>query len=117
MEAAKEFLKKGGILLGESCPKCGGIQIRYKARNICVNCSNLSDKKMIETVSITDSLSSLRDIVLGKIDEVSSILSREVDVERQTKIAQLLINYLEVIKKIVKDAESKKESSEKENGT
>ena len=40
MDGAVEIMKKGGILLGEKCPRCGGVQMKYKGQVICINEDN-----------------------------------------------------------------------------
>jgi UPF0148 protein len=31
---------KGGSIISEPCSKCGGVQVRFKGKIICVNCGN-----------------------------------------------------------------------------
>lgn len=31
---------KGGSIISEPCSKCGGVQVRFKGKVICVNCGN-----------------------------------------------------------------------------
>ncbi|NWG09393.1 MAG: hypothetical protein HXX80_03635 [Nitrososphaerales archaeon] len=103
MGDAAKLIRKGAILLKEVCPKCGGLQVRYKNRSLCVNCDDLSDLVSIERVSLEGGVpASLGDIALDKIQRLSDALSKEEDVEKQASIARLILIYMEIIEKMKK---------------
>ena len=102
MSEAIELIRRGGTLLSEACPKCGGLQVRFKGRTLCVNCDDLSEVSRIETFTVEDVVANLKDLVLGKVNEASSHLKAEADVEKQSQIASLLLKYMELIEKISK---------------
>ncbi|MGQ9719452.1 MAG: Sjogren's syndrome/scleroderma autoantigen 1 family protein [Nitrososphaerales archaeon] len=103
MGDAAELIRRGAILLKETCPKCGGLQVRYKKRSLCVNCDDLSDFVSIERASLEVGLpASLGDIALDKIQRLSDALSKEEDVEKQASIARLILIYMEIIEKMKK---------------
>ena len=37
---AASLLVKGGTLISEPCPKCGGVQVRFARKMTCINCGN-----------------------------------------------------------------------------
>lgn len=43
-----EALKRGGTLLSEPCPRCGGLMVKYKGRTFCPICDNITDLDSIE---------------------------------------------------------------------
>ena len=108
--SAAEIIRKGGTLLRESCPKCGGLQVRYKGRTICLNCGDISNIAAAEDHSPSDILAGLRDLVLGKISEASNLLKVESDVEKQSNLVSLLLKYVELLDKTGKSTEGKTEA-------
>ena len=36
MDNAVEIMRKGGTLLSEKCSRCGGVQVKYKGRVLCI---------------------------------------------------------------------------------
>jgi uncharacterized Zn finger protein (UPF0148 family) len=103
MGDAAELIRRGAILLKETCPKCGGLQVKYKNRNLCLNCDDLSDLASIERVSPEGRVpASLGDMVFDKIQRLSDALSKEEDIDKQARIANLILIYMEIIEKIKK---------------
>tara|TARA_B100001179_G_scaffold156405_1_gene114257 strand:- start:2341 stop:2700 length:360 start_codon:yes stop_codon:yes gene_type:complete len=98
MDGAVEIMKKGGTLLGEKCPRCGGVQMKYKGRVICIAEDNLSENLKTSKISDDTTLSNLRDIVIEKIDIVSNSLSKENDVSKQAILVDLLQKYVLLLK-------------------
>jgi len=52
IRAAASMLTKGGTLTNEACPKCGGVQVKFADKKICVNCGN---ETMVENSSSSSS--------------------------------------------------------------
>ena len=98
-DTAVDLLRKGATLLKEPCPKCGGVQVRYKERTFCVNCGNILEAVKIKTPPIADVILRTRDSVLMKLQETSNILKDEKDTLKQTELATLILKYLEIIEK------------------
>lgn len=48
IRAAASMLTKGGTLTNEACSKCGGVQVKFADKKICVNCGN---ETMVESSS------------------------------------------------------------------
>lgn len=113
MDDAVEIMRKGGTLLSEKCPRCGGVQVKYKGRVLCIAEDDLSENLQVTTISNDATLSNLRNIVIEKIDLISSSLSRENDVSKQAILVDLLQKYVTLLKdcenpnKIAKNSDKK----------
>jgi len=99
---ATELMRKGATLLGEACPKCGGLQVRYKNRTLCLNCDNLSDISAIEIINMGELTANLGELVLSKVQRLSDDLRKEEDLDKQARIANLILLYINIIEKIKK---------------
>ncbi|MBI2184746.1 MAG: hypothetical protein HYU39_07300 [Thaumarchaeota archaeon] len=99
LAVAAEILRKGATLLKEPCPKCGGVQIRYKNRTLCTNCDDLSNIEALEAPQPTEVIGKLKDLIAAKIGEASLLLKEEKNIERQTQLAALLLRYVELMEK------------------
>ena len=108
-QLATELMGKGATLLRETCPKCGGLQLRYKGRLLCVNEDDLSEATRIEGIATTDAMGSLRELVVTKLQEASSILASERDLDRQLKLADLIRKYVELLKETKEMNQEKKD--------
>lgn len=109
-QLATELMGKGATLLRETCPRCGGLQLRYKGRVICVNEDDLEEATKIETVAATDAIGSLRELVVMKLQEASSSLASERDLDKQLKLADLIRKYVELLKETDKKEEKQQPS-------
>ena len=98
MDNAVEMMRKGGTLLGDKCPRCGGVQVKYKGRVLCIAEDDLSENLQATTVSNDATLSSLRNVVIEKIDIISTSLGKEHDVSKQAVLADLLQKYVTLLK-------------------
>jgi len=99
---ATELIRKGATLLKEVCPKCGGLQVRYKNRNFCLNCDDLSNIRAIEIRTISELTTDLGELVVSKIQRLSDALSKEEDLDKQARIANLILLYMDIMEKIKK---------------
>jgi len=108
MTAAAELLRKGGTLVTDACSTCGGVQVKYSGKIVCVNCGKEEEVK-VETkpAAAIEIVNDLKNIVLAKINELLPALRSENDIDKQSELAKLLIRYLEVLEKIPKDNESR----------
>ncbi|MCS4538156.1 MAG: autoantigen p27 domain-containing protein [Thaumarchaeota archaeon] len=108
-QLATELMGKGATLLRETCPKCGGLQLRYKGRLLCVNEDDLTEATKIEGVATADIMGSLRELVVMKLQEASSNLASERDLDRQLKLADLIRKYVELLKETKEKNQEKKD--------
>lgn len=99
---ATELIRRGATLLKESCPKCGGLQVRYKNRNLCINCDDLSSISALEISSISELTTNLGELVTSKIQKLYDALSKEEDLDRQARIANLILLYMDIMEKVKK---------------
>jgi len=99
---AIELMRKGATLLKEACPKCGGLQVKYKNRILCLNCDDLSDISAIETIGMDEMTTNLGELVLSKVQRLYDDLRREEDLDKQTRIANLILLYMDIMEKIKK---------------
>ena len=112
MDNAVEIMRKGGTLISDKCPRCGGVQVKYKGRVLCIAEDNLSENLQVTTVSNDATLSSLRNVVIEKIDIVSTSLGKEHDVSKQAVLADLLQKYVTLLKEC-EDEDASDKSSDK----
>lgn len=94
-----DLMRKGASLLKEPCPKCGGIQARYKNRTLCISCDDFSDLSALEAPSPSEVIAELSDLLVEKMNETSLLLKREADVSQQTQLVSLLLKYIELFDK------------------
>jgi len=105
MDSAAELIRKGGTLLKEACSRCGGLQVRYKGRIVCINCGDISATSQVEVVDAVDVVAGLRDLVTRKIRDTTSMLKNESDPDRQSDLVTLLLKYLELLERATKVSE------------
>ncbi len=108
MVAAAELLRKGGTLVKEPCGTCGGVQVKYSGKIVCVNCGKeeaIKSEAKVETkpAAVPDVVNDLRNTVLAKVNELLPALKSESDIGRQSELANLLLHYLEILAKLPKD--------------
>ena len=112
---AATLLLRGGCLIGESCPDCSGVQIKFKDDTICVNCgksrsvnnesrtkSGPSGIQQVENESsrpMTD-LSKIENMVINRIGHLMTDLNSQNDLLNETRVADLIEKYLRIYKKI-----------------
>jgi uncharacterized Zn finger protein (UPF0148 family) len=112
MTAAAEMLRKGGTLVTEACGECGGVQVKYSGKIVCVNCGKEKEIKVeakVETkpAAAVGIMNDLKNTVLAKINELLPALKSEADIGKQSEMVKLIIYYLEVLEKMPKDNESR----------
>jgi len=109
---AAELLTRGASLINEACPKCRGVQVKFKEVITCINCgheqkrptdvSSIHSKQQSMFESKGDSKSSplefIEDKVTDRIVKLISILDDE-DLSEEKKKADLLELYLRIIEK------------------
>ena len=112
MDNAVEIMRKGGTLLGDKCPRCGGVQVKYKGRVLCIAEDDLSENLQSTTVSNDATLSNLRNVIIEKIDVTSNAIEKENDVAKQAVLVDLLQKYVTLLKECEDDTESDTNSEE-----
>ena len=109
---AAELLTRGASLINEGCPKCRGVQVKFKEIITCINCGN--QQNVLNNVSSIDSkqqstvedskrvpVEAIENKVTYKIMKLINILDEDnnEDISDQKKKAELLELYLRIIEK------------------
>jgi uncharacterized Zn finger protein (UPF0148 family) len=107
---AAELLTRGASLINEGCPKCRGVQVKFKEIITCINCGN--QQKVSNNVSsihskqhsmVEDSkglpLELIENRIAYNIIKLVNILDCNEDISNQKKKADLLELYLTIIEK------------------
>ena len=109
---AAELLTRGASLINEACPKCRGVQVKFKEVITCINCgheqkrskdvSSIHSKQRSMLESKGDPKSSplefIEDKITDKIVKLINMLDDE-DLSEEKKRADLLELYLRIIEK------------------
>ncbi|MCH8022765.1 MAG: hypothetical protein IH932_03375 [Thaumarchaeota archaeon] len=99
--AAGDLLRRGATLLMEPCEKCGGLQFQYQGKTICLNCGDLSDPGSTKTVTEGPvQVDPLASFVKVKLEKVSLLLKAEEDIDKQIKLSDLILKYIEILSKV-----------------
>jgi len=100
MQLTVEIVKRGGTVLRDPCPTCGGVQVRYHGKVVCTNHDDLSGVLSGEDITYDSVASSLRSLLLLKMKDAMDSLEKERDVTRQDQIVSLLARYVELLQKL-----------------
>jgi UPF0148 protein len=100
MKLTVEIVRRGGILLKEPCPVCGGVQVRYRGKVYCTNHEDLSGVLSTEEVTYEGVASALRTLLLSKTREAADLLEKERDTLKQDQLVSLLSKYVELLQKL-----------------
>jgi UPF0148 protein len=95
-----ELLRRGATLLQEPCPRCGGLQVKYRGRTVCLQCGSLEEVAKVEEVDPQDVMVRLRDLAARKVGELIGQLEGEKDLERQASLVGLLLRYMELLERV-----------------
>jgi uncharacterized Zn finger protein (UPF0148 family) len=109
LKDAASLLLKGASLTNEPCPKCRGVQVKFKNKNICVNCddskssSGLVPQPALSVGKALKPRGSERipsSIIEEKIVLLIQELRDESDLSIQKAKTDLLETYLRILEKI-----------------
>lgn len=105
IKSAASALLKGGTLVSEPCPKCGGVQVKLADKTSCINCGYESAPKEEQKTTAapqakTAGLGASAATVESKIVELASDLRDEKDTAVQRQKAELLEAYLRILEKM-----------------
>lgn len=110
MGMSADLLLRGATLLQEACPRCGGVQIRYKGKVYCLAEDNVEDITKAPTApaqkeapaKASESSSTLRKMLEEKLANVTKQLDSTTDIQEQTKLLDLISKYIETLQKLEK---------------
>jgi UPF0148 protein len=111
-----ELLRRGATMLREPCPRCGGIQLKYGERVICLNeddvdsiLSGRSPEKSAERRTTAaagskqpSSVSPARKVIEDKLDSVTKQLVSSNDPNEQASLLDLISKYADTLEKLKK---------------
>jgi len=100
MKLAAELVRKGGTILGEPCPKCGGIQVRYRGKVYCTGHEDLSGVLKTEGISYDTVMAQTREVLVVKLSEVAVLLEGERDPVAQDRLVSLMGKYFDLLQKL-----------------
>ncbi len=100
MKLAVELVRKGAAMLGEPCPRCGGIQARYHGKVYCTNHEDLFSVVTSETVSMETVVAEMREALLSKLNEAAKLLGAEKDGAKQDQLVSLMMKYFDLLQKL-----------------
>ena len=102
MKLAVQLVRKGGTMLREPCPQCGGVQVRYKGKVYCTSHEDLSSAVVSEAPSFDTVVAGMREVLLARLDEASAALGAERDTAKQEQIVSLMARYFDLLSKLPK---------------
>lgn len=99
------LLKEGNTMLDIMCPQCGSPLFKLKNGDIyCGNCQKkvvvLKDEAELESYNKSTLLSDIDDVLYTKILNITELLKHETDLDQQSRLIQLLYNYILTIEKL-----------------
>jgi UPF0148 protein len=97
---AAELVSQGATMLAEPCPKCGGIQVRFRGRVFCTNHDDLAQVMSSEVLSIDTVAAQVREVLLQRVRGAASELATEKDTVRQEQLVSLMTRCFELLQKI-----------------
>lgn len=105
-----ELVIKGGSIISEPCSKCGGVQVRFKDKIICVNCGSeqkehtvFSNPSKSEPINFDKSESTQIGLEAAEyiIQDKFLILIRETVAEKDIAIQKQKIELIEMYLRIL----------------
>jgi len=100
MKTTVELVRKGATILSEPCQTCGGVQVRYHGKTYCTNHEDLSGVLLERDVSYESVVANLRQLLLSKIAESTSLLEKEKDSGVQDELVTLMTKYFDLLQKL-----------------
>ncbi|MFI5404664.1 MAG: Sjogren's syndrome/scleroderma autoantigen 1 family protein [Candidatus Gagatemarchaeaceae archaeon] len=100
IKVAVELVRKGATILGEPCPQCGGIQVRYHGKVYCTGHEDLSSVLKTEVVSMETAVAETRQVLLSKLNEAAAALGTETDRSKQDQLVSLMTKYFDLLQKL-----------------
>jgi len=100
MKLAAELVSRGATMMGEPCPQCGGIQVRYRGKVYCTSHDDLSIVGMPEVLSVETVVPRMREVLLARLNEAAAALGGEKDAARQEQLVSLMAKCFELLQKL-----------------
>jgi UPF0148 protein len=100
LRLAAELVSKGATMLSDPCPKCGGIQVRYRGKVYCTNHEDMTLVATAESLSLETVAANMREVLLTKLNETAASLGAEKDGARQDQLVSLMAKYFDLLQKL-----------------
>ena len=105
MRLTVELMRRGAVMLKESCDVCNGVQVRFRGRVYCTNHDDLNRAIAAREVSFGEVSEALKNMTLTKLKENIAILEQENEVSKQDALVSLIIKYVELLGKLPESAQ------------
>lgn len=90
LKLAADLVSRGATMLSEPCPKCGGIQVKYRGKVYCTSHDDLSTVGSSETMSVESVVVRMREVLLARLNEAAASLAIEKDMGEQERLVALM---------------------------
>lgn len=100
MKQAAELVSRGGTMLSEPCPKCGGIQVRYHGKVYCTSHEDISSVTLSQVASYDTVVAQMREVLLARLNEAAEAFGSEKDTVRQDQLVSLMTKCYELLQKL-----------------
>ena len=99
-----ELIRRGATLLKESCPKCGGLMVKYKGKTICPTCSKARSIKEIEEEIMPKEISEtlLSEIIEKRIYELIKDIKNSSSIKKEREVVELILLYYKLMSEMKK---------------
>ena len=104
-----ELIRRGATLLKEPCPKCGGLMVKYKGKNVCPVCLKVKSVKEIEEGIIPKEglefliIETIEKRVLELVKKLESVSSYK----QEKELMELIFRYYQLLNEVAKYRERK----------
>jgi len=99
-----ELIRKGGTLLSEACPSCGGLLVKYKGKVVCPSCSGIKSVEQIKEIlpSHEEIDSFILDLAYKRINVLTKELLKNdaLDVSKEKILVETILLYYKLIKEL-----------------
>lgn len=79
---------------------CNGVQVRYHGKTYCTSHDDLTGVLSTTELTYADTTAILRELLLMKLRDTTSMLEGENDIQNQDAIVSLLLKYVDLLKKL-----------------
>ena len=102
MKLAAELMSKGGTMLADSCPRDGGVQVKFRGKVYCTVHDDLSMVTKTTPVTYDTVVVQIRDVLVARLNETTAALAAEKDLEKQERLVSLATQFLDLLQKLPK---------------
>lgn len=100
MKQTVELVRRGAAILGEPCPTCGGVQVKYHGKTHCTQHEDVAAILSAEEISFDTVAADTRDVLLAKLRRLNAALEKEEDLARQEQLVSLVTKCVDLLQKM-----------------